>query len=218
MCQKVPWRTSVGFITVRKKETKNIFFFFLPLINAVFLDSWLSLADHQTRCSINYAWLDLNGFFTGRLGLVIREPTHVEQPCPLGRGITPVERKPTLWHVENRGKHHFSSCLAPPSPPTLTPHFNNVPTAWSQKQISHLLPDYGLSALSYYICGKSCQPFDRWHRSFVFAPFNVAARAPSSRSWRGIKTGSLFSAIIQMRSSLAEIVQKKNKNNHTRLN
>lgn len=84
---------------------KNIF----PLINVVFLDSWLSLADHQTRCSINYAWLDLNGFFTGRLGLVIREPTHVEQPCPLGRGITPVQRKPTLQHAENRGKHHFLS-------------------------------------------------------------------------------------------------------------
>lgn len=27
MCQKVPWRTSAGFITVRKKETKKIFFF-----------------------------------------------------------------------------------------------------------------------------------------------------------------------------------------------
>lgn len=82
---------------------KNIF----PLINVVFLDAWLSLADHHTRCSINYAWLDLNGFFTGRLGLVIREPTHVEQPCPPGRGITPVQRKPTLEHAENRGKHHF---------------------------------------------------------------------------------------------------------------
>lgn len=82
---------------------KNIF----PLINVVFLDGWLSLADHQTRCSINYAWLDLNGFFTGRLGLVIRVPTHVEQPCPPGRGITPVQRKPTLQHAENRGKHHL---------------------------------------------------------------------------------------------------------------
>ena len=73
----------------------------------VFLGSWLFLADHQTRCSINYAWLDLNGFFSRRLGLVIREPAHVEQPCPPGRGITPVQRKPTLWQEENRGKHNF---------------------------------------------------------------------------------------------------------------
>lgn len=28
---------------------------FLPLINVVVVGSWLSLADHQTRCSINYA-------------------------------------------------------------------------------------------------------------------------------------------------------------------
>lgn len=95
---KSPLKNISGSVTIKT---------FLPLINVVFLDSWLSLADHQTRCSINYAWLDLNGFFTGRLGLVIREPAHVEQPCPLGRGITPVQRKPTLWHEENRGKHHF---------------------------------------------------------------------------------------------------------------
>ena len=30
---------------------KNI----ISLINMIFLSSWLSLADHQTRCSINYA-------------------------------------------------------------------------------------------------------------------------------------------------------------------
>lgn len=136
----------------------------------------------------------------------------MEQPCPPGRGITPVERKPTLWHVENRGKHHFSLWLAPPPPPDplLSQRANRV----ISKQISHLLPDYGFSTLSCYVWCRSCQPFDHWRRSFVFAQFDVSVpRAPSFRSRQGIKTNSLLSTMIQMGSSLAEIVQGKN--NHS---
>lgn len=140
-----PLKNICGSITI-----KNI----LPLINVVFLGSWLSLADHQARCSINYAWLDLNGFFTGRLGLVIREATHVEQPCPLGRGITPVQRKPTLWHAENRGKHHI---------PLAHTHLSvsNVPVVWSQKKISHLLLDYKCPTLCLYFIVSATSLFDR---------------------------------------------------------
>lgn len=77
----------------------------------------------------------------------------------------------------------FSSWLTLPPPPTPTPHFYNVPTAQSQKQISHLLPDYGFPTHSCYVWGKSCQPFDCWRH--VFAQFNVSVPlAPLSRSRR----------------------------------
>lgn len=191
---KSPLKNICGSITI-----KNI----LPLINVVFLGSWLSLADHQTRCSINYAWLDLNGFFTGRLGLVIREPAHVEQPCPLGRGITPVERKPTLWHAENRGKHHF-----------LLAHVHlsvqNVPTVWSQKKMSHLLLDYEFPTPFSLLCSKCCQPFDRGTVSFVFTLFNVTycdfLAHSSSHPWQDISDNKISPSlyeITQMCSSLA---------------